>query len=61
MQMLWKLIPHFILYFSTGTSQCLLSQGVAGDVEDLCGIPVLGRKKVEEGKAEREISYSCVY
>lgn len=34
---------------------------MAGDVEDLCDIPVLEEKKVGGGKAEREISYSCVY
>ena len=48
-----ELIPHFILYCSTGTNKCLLSQDVAGDVEDLCGIHVLGKKKVEERMRKR--------
>lgn len=59
MQMLQKLICHFILHFSTGISQCLLSQGVSGD-EYLCGIPVLGKKKVGEGKAKRDFVQLCI-
>jgi len=40
-----ELIPLFILYGSTGTNQCLLSQHVAGDVEDLCGIHALEKQE----------------
>lgn len=57
-QMPGELITHFILC-STGTNKCLLSQAVAGDVEDLRGICALEKEKVG-GEGERGISKSCV-